>query len=146
LKKTKQNVLSDINTLFPGTCSVLDNGASVQSVLPIAVVCTRIEGLLSAQKLRDMDTEFKELYADLFPSDIPHVSELPVDVEMSIKLRNPQQPMVARAYSCPCKYRESWGTLIQQHLVAGRIRPSTSEFVSPEFIVPKQNLAVLPLW
>jgi len=65
---------------------------------------------------------------------------------MSIKLRDTQKPMVARAYSCPRKYRESWGTLIQQHLAAGRIHHSTSEYVSLAFIVPKSDATVLPRW
>ena len=54
--------------------------------------------------------------------------------------------MVARAYSCPRKYREGWKTLIQQHLAAGRIRPSNSDYVSPAFIVPKSDPTVLPRW
>ncbi len=39
-----------------------------------------------------------------------------------------------------------WHTLLQQHLDAGRICPSLSQFVSPAFIIPKADLQVLPRW
>jgi hypothetical protein len=124
----------------------LDASAAVHNVHPVAAVHSRIENLLTQEKLKLLDTKYKSSYADLFPSDIPHVSELPQDVLMLIKLRDIQKPMVAQAYSCPQKYRESWRTLIEQHLAAGRIRPSTSEYVSPAFIVPKSDPKVLPRW
>lgn len=40
----------------------------------------------------------------------------------------------------------AWKTLIQQHLAAGRIRPSNSDYVSPAFIIPKADTAILPQW
>jgi len=36
--------------------------------------------------------------------------------------------------------------LIEQHLAAGRIRPSNSDYVLPAFIVPKSDPNVLPRW
>jgi hypothetical protein len=36
--------------------------------------------------------------------------------------------------------------LIEQHLAAGQIQPSNSDYVSPAFIVPKSDLNVLPRW
>jgi hypothetical protein len=47
---------------------------------------------------------------------------------------------------CPRKYREAWRTLIEQHLEAGRIRPSCSAHASPAFIIPKADPTVLPRW
>ena len=83
---------------------------------------------------------------DLFPPDIPDVAELPEDILMNVKLRDELKPMVAQAYLCPCKYREGWKMLIEQHLAAGRIRPSNSDYVSPAFIVPKADPNVLLPW
>ena len=77
---------------------------AVGDILPIAVVRTCIKGLLSAEKLKLLDAEFKDSYANLFPTDIPHVSELPTDMLMMIKLCDTQKPMVAHAYSCSQKY------------------------------------------
>src|ERR1700691_4220104 len=50
------------------------------------------------------------------------------------------------SYSTPRKYKEAWSTLIQQHLDAGRIRPSSSAHASPAFLVPKSDTVVLPRW
>ncbi|PSR72195.1 hypothetical protein PHLCEN_2v11934 [Hermanssonia centrifuga] len=44
------------------------------------------------------------------------------------------------------KYREAWKTLLQQHLAAGRIRPSSSPHASPAFLIPKADPVVLPRW
>lgn len=36
--------------------------------------------------------------------------------------------------------------MIDQHYAMGRIRPSSSEYTSPSFIVPKTDPSVLPRW
>lgn len=113
---------------------------------PVAAVQTQVETLVSVEQLRLKDAKFKAKYLDLFPPDVPDVCELPDDVLMNIKLKEELKPMVARAYSCPRKYRDGWKTLIQQHLAAGHIRSSNSEYVSPVFIVPKADPTVLPRW
>ena len=53
---------------------------------------------------------------------------------------------MTRSYSTPRKYKEAWAILIQQHLDAGRIRPSNSQHASPAFIIPKADMSVLPQW
>jgi len=65
---------------------------------------------------------------------------------MKIKLCDDITLMVAHAYSCPKKYRAGWKTLIKQHLAAGRIHPSNSDYVSPAFIVPKLDPNILLCW
>jgi len=117
-----------------------------QDIRPIAAVRTQIEGLVERERLLKLNAKYKNKFSDMFPSDIPHVSELPQDILMTIKLHDTQKLMVARAYSCLQKYCESWGTLIEQHLAAGRIHPSTSEYVLLAFIVPKSDPLVLPRW
>src|ERR1700678_4108408 len=51
-----------------------------------------------------------------------------------------------QSYSCPCQYKEAFTTLIQQHLDSGFIRPSSSSFASPSFIVPKKDPKAIPRW
>jgi hypothetical protein len=85
--------------------------------------------------------EFKAMFAP-----ISHIDELPTDIYCHIKLKDTYQTVKTRLYSMPCKYRDAWATLIQQHLDVGRIRPSNSAHASPTFIVPKSNSAVLPCW
>jgi len=146
LKKLQKNVVADIASLFPDTCAALDKAAQSHLPCPLAVVRGRIETLVSGEVLNRKDALFKERFVELFPPDVPDVCNLPNEVLMSIKLRDELKPMVARAYSCPRKYWDAWKTLIEQHLAAGRIRPSNSEYVSPAFIVPKADPTVLPRW
>lgn len=42
-----------------------------------------------------------------------------------------------RQYTWPKKYHEAWKMLLQQHLDAGRLRPSSSLYASPAFLIPK---------
>ena len=49
-------------------------------------------------------------------------------------------------YNVPCQFRENFAKLIQQHLDSGFIRPSSSTFMSPSFIIPKSDPKVLPRW
>lgn len=146
LKKLQQSVVADLKTVFPQTAAILDSAAESIVPSPIVVVRSWIEQLVSEEVLRQKGEDMINEYRDIFPSDIPDTDKLPDDVLMKIKLRNNVKPMVARAYSCPKKYRDGWKTLIEQHLAAGRIRPSNSDYVSPTFIVLKADPNVLPRW
>ncbi|RDB15414.1 Transposon Ty3-G Gag-Pol polyprotein [Hypsizygus marmoreus] len=112
----------------------------------IAVVRARIEHLASLDTLRELDHELKTSFSDCFPTDIPHVRDLPTEVYHNIEVPPNTHFSTARAYSCPRKYRAGWKTLIDQHVAAGRIRPSCSPFTSPSFIVPKADPNILPRW
>jgi hypothetical protein len=65
---------------------------------------------------KDFLSEFKVVFEPL-----PHVNKLPQNVMARIKLKNAEQTIKTRTYSCPQKFHEAWQTLIQQHLDAGRI-------------------------
>jgi hypothetical protein len=67
-----------------------------------------------------------------------------LDEKLKKKVKPGMAISVARAYSCPQKYREGWKTLIDQHYVAGCIWPSSSQYTSPSFIIPKADISVLP--
>src|ERR1700735_1675689 len=60
--------------------------------------------------------------------------------------RTSKKTVQTHSYSTPRKYKEAWAILIQQHLDAGRIRPSNSAHASPAFLVPKSDTTVLPRW
>ena len=63
-----------------------------------------------------------------------------------IKLKNAEQTIKTHTYTCPWKFHEAWKTLIQEHLDAGQIRPSSLPHASPVFIIPKADSSVLPRW
>jgi hypothetical protein len=112
----------------------------------ISLVNTRIQQLAAQARLKKLDQKFKKTFADRFPTDIPHVRDLPTNVYHHIDVKPGASISTARAYSCPRKYREGWKTLIDQHYAAGRIRPSSSQYTSPSFIIPKADTSVLPRW
>jgi hypothetical protein len=87
----------------------------------IAAVQTQIMELATMAELLHLDGAFKKKYKDRFPTNIPHVRNLPTNVYHHIELRPGAPISVARAYGCPRKYRAGWKTLIEQHLAAGRI-------------------------
>jgi hypothetical protein len=111
----------------------------------IGAIRVRIEQLAAEQELEKLDCSIKTSYADVF-KPIPHVDEMPNTVLCKINLKDATKTIDTRNYSCPRKFRDVWSTLIQQHLDAGRIRPSSSAHASPAFLVPKADAAVLPRW
>lgn len=111
----------------------------------LAVVRERIEVLGAQEELRDRGERVKADFPRLF-EELPHVSELPTDIYCRIKLKAAEQTIKTRSYSSPRKYKDTWCTLIDQHLSSGRIRPSSSQHVSPAFLIPKADPTVLPHW
>jgi hypothetical protein len=117
----------------------------VNPVDPIAAVRQRVEVLAAQNELRHLGDQMKSEFKEVF-SEIPHINDLPTEVYCRIRLKDASKCVHTRTYSTPQKYREAWATLIQQHLDAGRIRPSNSAHASPAFIVPKSDATVLPRW
>lgn len=104
-------------------------------------ICSLINQEIILRKEQKIMKEFKAVF-----EPIPHYDNLPTDIEAEIKLIDPSIPIKTRNYPCPRKYKESWHTLIQQHLKNGVIRHSSSPFASPAFIIPKADPTVLPRW
>jgi hypothetical protein len=92
-----------------------------------------------------MSEAVKTKYSKVF-NLIPHVDELPTDVYCHIKLKDASKTILMWTYTLPWKYKAAWAELIQQHLNAGRIRPSNSAHASLAFLVPKADSVVLPRW
>ena len=112
----------------------------------LAHVRTRIEALATHKCLGELHDQLRDEFADRFPEDILHTDDLPTDVYHCSKLKDASLRIQQRQYSNPCKYHEAWRTLLQQHLDASRIRPSSSPYASPAFIIPKANPTYLPWW
>lgn len=116
----------------------------------VAALRSRIEVLNNTvalkEQLKRMDLEMKKEYADLFPDDIPPVHHLPDQVYHRFRLKDANKVVSRREYSCPRKLRDVFKVLLDQHLAAGRLRPSDSEFASPAFLIPKADSSALPRW
>ena len=106
----------------------------------------RISILAVWDELTKYEQEIRKEFEDRFPADIPHVTRLPDDVYHRFRLKDPEKVVKSRSYACPKKYRDAWRQLLDQHLAAGRIRESSSEYCSPSFLIPKADPTVLPRW
>ena len=106
----------------------------------------RIYVLAVLDDLAKDEQEVRDEFKDRFPMDIPHVTRLPDDVYHRFRLKDPEKVIKCRSYACPRKYKNVWKQLLDQHLAAGRIRESSSEYCSPSFLIPKADPTVLPRW
>lgn len=96
--------------------------------------------------LRKADNDIKSEFQDLFPDTLPPVESIPDDVHHRIIVTAAEKICVAREYSCPRKWRDSWKSLVEEHTKAGRIRPSSSPFASPSFLIAKADPTATPRW
>ncbi|KAJ8497106.1 hypothetical protein ONZ45_g12185 [Pleurotus djamor] len=84
-----------------------------------AALQQRISSLALQERLRKLDAAMKKKHSDM-------------------------KTINCREYSCPKKYKESWRILLDQHLAAGRIRPSSSAFASAAFLLQPQSAGTSP--
>ena len=54
-----------------------------------------------------------------------------------IRLKDPTKVVRKHGYAAPKIYLECWEQLLKRHLDSGHLRPSSSEYSSPSFCVPK---------
>jgi hypothetical protein len=80
------------------------------------------------------------------PPRAPPVVETTSTMRRHLKLIDPTLVHNQRGYAPPHRYLESWHRLLDQHVAAGRLRPSSSPFSSPVFIIPKKYPTELPRW
>ena len=106
----------------------------------------RIHILAIWDNLARYEQEIRSEFKDRFPTDIPHVTRLPDGVHHRFRLKDPEKVIKCRSYACPKKYKDAWKQLLDQHLAAGRIRESSSEYCSPSFLIPKADPTVLSRW
>ncbi|GEM07630.1 transposase [Rhodotorula toruloides] len=109
-----------------------------------------------AQALTEKEEEMKERsgrlmeeFEDLFPSTLPPLTAdylAKTSTRHCICLVNKKRLHNQRGFAIPRKWRESWKRMLEEHLAAGRLRPSTSPYASATFIVPKKDLTVDPRW
>ncbi|KAJ3576874.1 hypothetical protein NP233_g105 [Leucocoprinus birnbaumii] len=133
--------------LSPRRRKVLDFAAAREAM---SVVLAELSVALETDAERRMeleaaDAQLKAEYADLFPATLPHVNTLPDDVHHRIVVTAAEKICVTREYSCPRKWQDSWRKLIDEHISAGRIRPSSSPYAAPS-LISKADPSALPQW
>jgi len=111
----------------------------------VAAIKMRIDKIQEKNEWASRSTALMERFSDVFDS-IPHADALPTDILCDIKLKHAFTTLRTRGYSSPRKYKDAWSVLIQKHLDAGRIQPSSSAVFSPAFLIPKSDPSALPRW
>ncbi|KAJ6521714.1 hypothetical protein DFH09DRAFT_1330969 [Mycena vulgaris] len=126
---------------------LLQSGAfeKVKKVDVVASVRGRIEVLAHWEILQKRGDKVRKDYSRLFET-MPHVDDPPTNVLCEITVKDTDKSFKTRTYQSPRKYCDAWQKLIQTHLDAGRIRPSSSPYVSPAFLIPKADKTALPRW
>jgi hypothetical protein len=118
----------------------------------MAAVRDHIEALSFQEALAAKDAQMKLRFADRFPLRLPDsTAEIPGHMFHCIRLKDPTKVNNGKGYAAPKKYQESWKHLLDGHLMAGCLRPSSSEYASLAFCVPRYiagvpDLTVDPRW
>ncbi|KAI0309047.1 hypothetical protein OF83DRAFT_1180075 [Amylostereum chailletii] len=134
-------VIEELNSILPPLRAEVARTADHVSPVDLAsLLC----GHVAIQELAELDAQMKHKNFDLFPADIPHTTRLPTHTYHRIRLKDASATIKARQYSSPRKYRDAWHTLLDGHLAAGRIRPSSSLFASPAFLIPNSMPTLFP--
>ena len=111
----------------------------------IAFIKNTIVKLASQNELSSLENKIKFEFQSIF-DPIPHIDKLPPHEPARIHLKNAYKKISTRSYTCPKQFKEAFSVLIQQRLDSGFIRPSSSSFASPSFIVPKKDPKAIPRW
>ena len=111
----------------------------------LAALKDHIVSLSLEEELIAREMELRKRFSRIFEPP-PHVDKLPTEPVARIQLKDQSHTIKSRNYPCPRKWKEVWHTLLQQHLDAGRIRPSSVPTGSGAFIIPKADPTVLPRW
>ena len=126
----------------------LENNNLFEYIQPqshIAFIKSTIEVLASKAELSKLEDKLKSEFSPIF-LPIPHIDKLPPHEPARIHLKDAYKKISTRSYTCPKQFKEAFSILIQQRLDSGFIRPSSSSFASPSFIVPKKDPKAVPRW
>ncbi|SGY38977.1 BQ5605_C003g02116 [Microbotryum silenes-dioicae] len=101
-------------------------------------------------ELRQREAKLRAEFPDRFPTDIPPVATYESPVRHHIQLKPGAKKPNKKGYCAARRYRPAWKRLLNQHVTAGRLRKSSSEYASPAFIIPKKGMekdeSILPRW
>ncbi|SGY56877.1 BQ5605_C006g04187 [Microbotryum silenes-dioicae] len=90
--------------------------------------------------LEEQQAEESQLRALEYESKVRH------RIALKPGMKTPRQP----TYGTPMRWRAAWRRLLDEHLAAGRLRPSLSEYSLPAFIIPKKGMdtdpSIMPRW
>lgn len=98
-----------------------------------------------ADRERKVIAEFVDVFPEVLPALTPEYLDR-VRTRHRIKLVDPSKIHNQRGFNVPRKWQEKWKKALDEHLAAGRLRPSTSPFASAAFVIPKKDPGADPRW
>ncbi|GAA5972542.1 hypothetical protein JCM11641_001892 [Rhodosporidiobolus odoratus] len=129
------------------------NIAELVSEIASSCAATLVEKVETESKERmDMKERAERImrdFDDLFLSVLPPLAADALErakARHRIRLLDDTKVHNQRGFSVPRKWREAWKRMLEEHIAAGRLRPSTSPFASAAFVVPKKDPLADPRW
>ena len=144
----RRNVMRELSIKCTERRKLLENNDLFEITQPpshIAFIKSTIEKLASQIELSKLEDKLKDEFKPIF-LPIPHIDKLPPHEPARIHLKDAYKKISTRSYTCPKQFKDAFSILIQQRLDSGFIRPSSSSFASPSFIVPKKDPKAIPRW
>lgn len=124
-------------------------GVSLEDALParldaskltrkiVAAVRKRIVSLSFEEERQEAERNIHVEFADMFPTRLPDFADMPDHIYHRIRLIDNNKVVRGRGYTSAKKHNQQHRELLDLHLAAGRLRPSSSEHASPCFVIPK---------
>lgn len=103
----------------------------------VAAVRRRIDTLAFIELRKEAECLVRIEFADMFPTRLPNFADMPDHIYHRIRLIDKNKVVRGRGYTAAKKNNHQHRELLDLHLAAGRLRPSSSEHASPCFIIPK---------
>jgi Reverse transcriptase (RNA-dependent DNA polymerase)/RNase H-like domain found in reverse transcriptase/gag-polyprotein putative aspartyl protease len=95
-----------------------------------------------AQRLHDeVVCEYKDIFADKL---LPRKPSKPGSPRHRIILKDPDKSINGRMFALPEKFLNHMLEFLEEHLAAGRIRPSSSNMAAGTWMIPKNDKTVMP--
>jgi hypothetical protein len=145
IMSSRKAVVNELNNVCSSIKQNVDRVAETPRSCPIGAIRKRVEQLARREQLERLGHVFTTKYSEIF-EPLPPVHRLPDTTICSINLKEVLKPFKPKVYTCPKKYKKPWKDLIDEHLEAGRIRASDSQYASPSFIIPKADPTAAPRW
>jgi len=103
--------------------------------------------ILSAANARRYHEETIKEFPELFADKLPPRSQRPINPNAPvhrIELKDPKKTINGRLFALSEKFLNSMIDFLEEHLLAGRIRPSKSQFATGTWMISKKDPTAMP--
>ena len=130
--------------LLPGTNRDQSPDACHKSISVETVNNIEWEPTIAPELATKLHDEMVKEYSDVFANKLPNKPPNPDAPRHRIILRDPNLSINGRMFALPGKYLNKMLDFLDEHLEAGRIRPSSSHIASGTWMSPKKDVSAMP--